>query len=148
MPSGRRTSLTPEVHKTIVAAVRRGNFRGTAAAAAGVHRSSLFNWEKRGEAGEEPYASFMADLQQAEAKAEMNLLRKIRQARPGVDVWQTSAWLLERRWPSRWCARIKQQVAENVDALLTKLKAHPELHKQVHDVLAAEEDPTPSPTAH
>lgn len=148
MPAGRPTSLTPEVQRSIITSVRRGNFRMTAAAAAGVHRNSLLSWEKRGDEGEEPYASFAIALQQAEAKAEMALLRKVRTAKPGVDLWQTAAWMLERRFASRWCARVKQQVAENVDALTSKLKADPELHRKVLDVLAGEEPSAAGPDPH
>jgi hypothetical protein len=46
---------------------------------------------------------------------------------------------MERRFASRWCARVKQQVTEHVDALTEKLKADPELHRKVIDVLADQE---------
>lgn len=143
--AGRPTSLTPDVQAAIVEAIEAGNYRSTAAAAAGVHRNRMAEWEKRGEAGEEPYASFACALQTAEAKAEMSLVAELRHAEPGIptvrgaDLWQAKAWLLERRFASRWCARVKQQVAENVDALTSKLKADPELHKKVVDVIAGEE---------
>ncbi len=139
------SKLTPETQAAIVASIEAGNYRVTAAAAAGVHRNRLAEWEKRGESGEEPYASFACALQKAEAKAEMGALAKIRGAQsgtPGVsgaDVWTNEAWFLERRFATRWCARVKQQVAENVDALLSKLKSDPDLHRKVVDVLTAEE---------
>jgi hypothetical protein len=143
--AGRPTSLTPEVQATIVEHVRAGNYRSVAAAAAGVHRNRLAEWEKRGESGEEPYAGFACALQKAEAEAEVELLAEIRAAQsgtPGVsaaDLWTTKAWILERRFAARWCARVKQQVAEHVDTLTAKLKADPELHRKVADVLAREE---------
>ncbi len=150
MGTGRPTSLTPETQAAIVDALRAGNYRVTAAAAAGVHRNTLINWERRGEEGEEPFASFLCAMQKAEAEAEMELVAEIRNAQPavpevrGADLWQTRAWMLERRYASRWCARVKQQVAENVDALTSKLKADPELHRKVLDVLASEEPATPA----
>jgi hypothetical protein len=142
---GRPTSLTPEVQAAIIAAISAGNYRSTAAAAAGVHRNRMAEWEKRGESGEEPYASFACALQTAEAQAEVKLLAEIRSAQAGVpgvsgaDLWQAKAWVMERRFASRWCARVKQQVAENVEALTSKLKADPELHRKVVDVLADQE---------
>jgi hypothetical protein len=142
---GRPTSLTPSVQEAICEAIRAGNYRTVAAAAAGVHRNRLAEWEKRGETGEEPYAGFACALQKAEADAEMSLLAEIRNAQPavvqshGADVWQSRAWMLERRFASRWCARVKQQVAEHVDALTDRLKADPELHKKVLHVLADQE---------
>jgi transposase len=144
---GRPTVLTPDVQAAIVDALRKGNYRSTAAAAAGIHRNSLTNWEKWGEEGREPYADFVTAMQQAEAQAEMDLVSEIRNAEPGIptvkspDLWQAKAWILERRYGGKWCARVKQQVAENVEALTSKLKAKPELHQQVVDVLSADEEP-------
>lgn len=143
--AGQPTKLTPEVQAAICDELEKGNYRATAAAAAGVHRNTLINWEKWGEEGKAPYADFLTAMQRAEAKAEMSLLDAIQNARPGTpgvsgaDVWTNKAWILERRFASRWCQRVKQQVAENVDALTAKLKADPELHRRVSDVLAAEE---------
>lgn len=151
---GRPTSLTAEVQEAILTALEAGNYRSTAAAAAGIHRNTLGNWEKWGEEGKAPYADFLVAMQQAEAKGEMQLLAEIRDARPGVpgvsgaDVWQAKAWMLERRFATRWCARVKQQVAENVDALTSKLKADPELHRKVLDVIAAEEPAAGTGPAH
>ncbi len=152
--AGRPTSLTPEVLAAIETAIEAGNYRSTAAAAAGVHRNTLINWEKRGEAGEEPYAGFLCALQSAEARSEMALLAEIRGAQgavagvQGADPWQSKAWMLERRFASRWCARVKQQVTEHVDALTDKLKADPDLHRRVVDVLADSESTSPAAAKH
>lgn len=142
----RPTKLTPEVQATICAALRDGNYRATSAAAAGIHRNTLIDWEKRGEQGEGIYADFLTAMQQAEAEAEIAGLKRIMDAKPGTpgvsgaDLWQKDAWFMERRYASRWCARVKQQVAENVDALTQKLRAKPELHAEVMSVLAADEE--------
>lgn len=141
----RPTLLTAEVQAAILAALEAGNYRSTAAAAAGIHRNTLGNWERWGEEGKAPYADFIVAMQQAEAKGEMQLLAEIRS---GADCWQSRAWMLERRFASRWCARVKQQVAENVDALTSKLKADPELHRKVLDVIAAEEPAAGTGQAH
>jgi transposase len=141
---GRPTSLTPEVEKAIVLALRAGNYRDTAAQAAGIHRHTLRNWVIRGEQDEEPFASFLAALEKAEAAGEKKLLREIRK---GVDGWQSRAWMLERRWPSRWSGRVRLTVSDHVDQLTSKLKADPELHRKVLDVLAGEE-PAPGEQAH
>lgn len=143
---GRPTLLTPEVQARIVEALRKGNYRSTAAAAAGIHRNTLVNWEKWADEGKAPYVDFLTAMQQAEAEAEMEGLARIRDAKagtPGVsgaDPWQKDAWFMERRYASRWCARVKQQVQENVEALTSKLKADPELHRKVVDVLATDEE--------
>lgn len=128
--AGRPTSLTPEVQTAIVESIRAGNYRSTAAAAAGVHRNRIAEWEGRGESEEEPYASFACALQKAESEAEADLLREIRYAQPsvtgegghGADLWQAKAWIMERRWPKRWAARVRQQVTEEIDAFTDRLQ--------------------------
>lgn len=135
---GDKTDLTPDVERRICAALRAGNYRETAAAAGGVSGRSLRRWCERGETGEEPFASFLSAVTKAEAKAERLLLRSIRK---GVDGWQSRAWILERRWPSRWSGRVRVTVTDHVDALTAKLKADPELHRKVVDVLADQEPP-------
>lgn len=146
MSAGRPTSLTPEVRARIIAAIQAGNYRDTACRAAGVTDRSLRNWCERGEAGEEPYATFLADLGCAEANAEMDLLAEIKAAQPsitgeggsGPTPWQSRAWIMERRWPKRWAARIRTAVAEEVDTLTHKLRSKPALAAEVAHVLAAE----------
>lgn len=128
--AGRPTSLTPEVHDAIIDSIRKGNYRSTAAAAAGVHRNRMAEWEGRGEAGEEPYAEFACALQKAEAEAESSLLAEIRGAQPsvtgegghGADLWQAKAWMMERRWPKRWAQRVRQAVTEELDAFTDRLQ--------------------------
>lgn len=126
---GRPTALTPEVHKAIVDMVRGGNFRATALRACGLSKNVIRNWEERGEKGEEPYAAFMHDLQQAEAESETELVSEIRNARPaivgaqGPDLWQARAHLLERRFPNRWSARVRMTVDEELSALMKRLEA-------------------------
>jgi hypothetical protein len=137
--TGRPTSLTPEVQKRICQALRAGNYRETACAAGGIHKDSFYTWLKRGASGEEePYASFVVAVEKAEAAGEKKLLREIRS---GVDNWQSRAWILERRWPGRWSGRVRVTVSDHVDALTAKLKADPELHRKVADVLALDQDP-------
>lgn len=126
--SGRPTSLTPEVQAIIIEALRRGNYRDTAAKLAGVTRQTLWNWEQRGEAGEAPYAVFFDAIQTAEAEAEDELLSEVRGASPastgvhGADVWQARAWVMERRWPKRWAQRVRQAVTEELDAFTDRLQ--------------------------
>lgn len=133
---GRPTSLTPEVERAILGALRGGNYRETAAQAAGIHRNTLRNWIKAGEAGDPDFVEFLCAVEKAEAYGERKLLRHIR---AGCDGWQSKAWIMERRWPGRWSGRVRVTVSDHVDQLTAKLKADPELHRKVVDVLAAEE---------
>lgn len=132
------TALTPHVQSTILRAIGDGNYRHTACAAAGVHRNSLYNWEKKAEEGIEPYASFFDKLRVEEAKAEIALLAEIRAATMG-DAWTSRAWIMERRFPKFWAARVRTAVADEVDNLTKKLTRDPELHRRVVDALASEE---------
>lgn len=143
--AGRPTSLTPEVERAVCSALRGGNYRETAAQAAGIHRNTLRNWITRGEQEEEPYASFLYAVEKAEAAGERKLLREIRK---GCDGWQARSWILERRWPARWSGRVRVTVSDHVDQLTAKLKADPELHRKVVDVLADETSQPATSSAH
>ncbi len=114
-----KTSLTPQVQKTIVEAIGRAMYREVACQLAGITRQTLWNWEQRGEAGEEPYASFLAELRKSEAEAEDFLVAQIRE---GASNWQSKAWIAERRWPKRWAQRVRQNVTEELDAFTDRLQ--------------------------
>jgi transposase len=139
------TALTPEVQARICKALAAVNYRETAANAGGVTGRTVRNWCARGAEGEEPFASFLSAVEKAEAKAERLLLRAIRR---GVDGWQSRAWIMERRWPARWSGRVRVTVTEHVDQLTAKLKADPELHRRVVDVLADQEPATSASGTH
>lgn len=144
MSAGRPTSLTPEVRAIVVEAIGRGLYRETAAQLAGVCRKTLWNWEQRGEAGEEPFAGFFHAIKKAEAQAESDVIDGVRL---GLDGWQSKAWIAERRWPHRWSGRVRITVSDHVDALTAKLRSKPELHQQVVDVLG-EESSAPGANTH
>lgn len=127
MRTGRPTTLTPEVQELIIEALRKGNYRDTAAALAGVTRQTLWNWEQWGKEGRAPYKDFFDALEMAEAQAEATLLEEIRTAAPaqtgltGPDLWQAKAWLMERRWPKRWAQRVRTAVTEEIDAAVGRM---------------------------
>lgn len=107
---GRPTKLTPEVHQTIVDAIRAGASRQAAAETAGVGFSTLKEWMVRGE-GQHPdrpqesiFAAFSADVHAAEADFERTLVRQVMEygAMGDKPDWRAPAWLLERRFSDRW----------------------------------------------
>jgi len=128
--AGRPTSLTPAVQDAIASAMAKGHYRRTAALLAGISERTFYNWEERGENGEEPYATFLQAVKKAEAQAEAALLDEIRTAQGsipgeggrGPDLWQAKAWVMERRWPKRWAARVRQAVTEEFDAFTDRLQ--------------------------
>ncbi len=129
----------------IVEAIEAGNYKATACAAAGIHRDTMHSWETRGEAGEEPFASFVLRLREAEAKAEMGLLAEIRGAQGGTkecpgDVWTARAWVMERRFPKRWGLRVRAAVNEELEGLLKRLEQRLDAETFGRVVDAARED--------
>lgn len=97
---GRPTSLTPERHAAIVDAVRHGMYAKAAVEGAGITEATYYRWLERGRQGEEPFESFLADVEQASAAATLNMLDTIRKA--AETDWRAAAWFLERRFPDQW----------------------------------------------
>lgn len=95
---GRKTQLTPAVHKAIVKIVSDGNYFTTAAKQVGVDRKVVGRWLQigRGEhptiGAKEPFISFAEDVDNALANAEIKLVSDLAQS----EDWRAKAWLLER----------------------------------------------------
>lgn len=106
---GRPTKLSAEVQDKIVSYVRRGNYLETAAAAAGIHKRTLFDWLKRGTTGEAPYADFLHAVDEANAEAEARDLETV--SEHAHSDWRAAAWKLERRRGARWQPGGEQDVA-------------------------------------
>lgn len=115
MKQGRPTKLNEEVQNKIVQAVQAGNYIETAAAYAGINKSSFYEWLKRGERekqrvekdsrlrvrkSEEDYVSFSNAIEKALAVSEMRDVLIIGKA--AETQWQAAAWRLERKFPKRW----------------------------------------------
>lgn len=98
---GRKSQLTPEVHKSIIDNLNAGCFKKHAANAAQVSERTLHNWLERGAAGEEPYATFADDVETAIAKDALRNQAVISQAAVGKAKgdWKAAAWNLERKFP-------------------------------------------------
>ena len=102
MPAGRPTKLNPTVQQRVCDAIRSGNWMETAAAFAGIDRSTLQRWFRRGEqAPKGIYRDFATAVQKATADAEARDVALIGKA-AGEGNWQAAAWRLERRFPERW----------------------------------------------
>lgn len=153
----RPTACTPRVRLAILKALRDGNYRAVACSAAGIHRSTLNDWEHRAKKGEEPFASFVKDLEVAEAKAEVDLVTELRHALKSgskkIPAYQARARILECRWPSRWSPRVKATVEAELGALTAKLRESLDAETFKRVVNATREDaPAPGtdvgPAAH
>ena len=115
MAGGRPTKLNIDTHNKIISAIRAGNYIETAAAYAGIDKSTLYDWLKRGERekqrvaqnprykirkSEEPYVEFSNAVEKALAEAEVRDVAII--AKAAEEQWQAAAWRLERKFPDRW----------------------------------------------
>ena len=104
---GAPTKCTPELTERYCQAIRRGAYQRTACEYAGITPRAVQYWAERAEAGEEPYASFVSQVKEAEAAAVLTRLARIEKA--GMDgVWQADAWYLERRYPEEWGRRVQE----------------------------------------
>lgn len=99
--TGRPSKLTPEVHATIVEALKRGNTREDAAAIARVASRSIRTWiEKAGQDdAEDKFLDFAADVAEAETSVRSTMIESITDAARGGD-WKAGAFYLERRDPA------------------------------------------------
>jgi hypothetical protein len=98
-------ALTVDVQGQIVASLREGNYVSVACRAAGTTYDTFRHWERRWEDGDpvaQQFADFFMASRKAQALAETEALRRVREGAPG---WQGSAWYLERRFSARWGRR-------------------------------------------
>lgn len=126
MPGGRPSKLTPELQARICEAIRAGNYIETAAAYAGVHKATLYDWLKRGaNANAGKFREFSDAVEKALADAEARDVALI--AKAATEHWQAAAWRLERKFPDKWGRRQRLDVVdappppESLDAALGKL---------------------------
>lgn len=97
------SSFTPETREKILGALRAGNYRVAACKFAGISDETFRRWMNAGKAGQPEYVDFVEQVKQAEAQAEASLVATIRKA--AGDHWQAAAWLLERKYVTRWGRR-------------------------------------------
>lgn len=104
----RPTKLTKELTDEICATVKAGNFIETAAAAAGISRSVLRLWLRKGNRAKNGiYREFLDRIKRAQAEAEIKDVKQIETA--AEEQWQAAAWRLERRNYKRWGKKDKLQ---------------------------------------
>lgn len=102
---GPTLKLTPELIATVVGFISKGSYITVAAAAAGVHRETLYAWMRRGADQRKRkvrgiYRTFLDAMERAHAECETALLARIVKA--GEEQWSAAAWTLERTRPSRY----------------------------------------------
>lgn len=97
--------FTPDVALKVIGYIGAGCFIETAAAAAGLNKSTLYEWMKRAERNAddstEELRAWKTLLDEAEANAEARAVRGIQDA-GAAGAWQAYAWFLERKYHQRW----------------------------------------------
>lgn len=114
----RRATITPEIITLIEAEVVKAHWPKVVARRLGVHTQTFNSWMKKGEEahlnddGDDPrddlylYRQLYERIEEAEAKAEMDLLNHCReQAALGKTSWNGFLTTLERRFSDRWRRR-------------------------------------------
>jgi transposase len=130
--TGRPTKLTPDTQAAICDAIRAGNYAETAAACAGVGRTTFYTWLKRGEnEATGKYRDFRDAVKSAESVAEARAVSEVRAA--GCESWQASMTWLERKFPERW-GRRDRTYQTNLDIDMTQLS-----DEQLERMLAGED---------
>ncbi len=148
-PRGAPSRLTPAVLARLVAATSRGLHQGACAAAAGIHRNTLYDWRNRGEDGEEPFATMLQHLENAEVVHQEKLLSLILDAANDPAQWKAAAWLLEKRYPHVYSAIVQREVANQVEGLLAAIKAKVSkaTFAELRDVIVTQQRQGPGPGA-
>jgi hypothetical protein len=107
--------LTPEIIERLVALLAAGNYINLAVAAAGVPRSTFYDWWARGDldgtdSRDASFRAMRARLERAKAEGEARNVAVI--ANAARENWQAAAWILERGSPERW-ARPSQRTEDD-----------------------------------
>lgn len=120
---GRPTKLDQKVQDDIVLMLKMGNYIETAAAFAGISKTTLYSWMRRGreelervEEGkgrkirkaEEPYVDFLNAVEKSMAEAEIRDVQIIYNA--AKSDWKASAWRLERKYQDKWGRKDRTEV--------------------------------------
>lgn len=100
-----KTKLTPELVAQAAKMIAEGCYVETVAQALGIHKSTWYEWIKKGEEEEAGiYRDFADAIKKATPQAEIKAVEGVLKAgREGN--WQALAWFLERRFPERYGRR-------------------------------------------
>ena len=106
--TGHRTSkLTPQMIDKLAKIVREGHYIVTACQAAGIHKTTFYDWLTKGDKEIERGVTSLNThliyaIKKAEAQAEQDLLSVIKDKAINGKEWLPAMTILERRHPERW----------------------------------------------
>lgn len=106
---GRPIKFTVAIQEAIITALRSGAYIETAAAYAGISKSTFYEWLRIGARGEnKKLAQFSGAVKRALAESELRDLAVVNRA--AATSWQAAAWKLERKFPDRWGRRDRVEI--------------------------------------
>ena len=107
--AGRKTDCTPEVIKMATELVSAGLIYKVVAEGIGIAESTLYDWLKRGEAGEGPFQEFSEAIKKARIEYRLKGLRKIQAAGDIPKHWQAWAWSLQKSFPDEFGDKVTHE---------------------------------------
>jgi hypothetical protein len=125
-----RPAYSDAVRKKILVALRSGQRRNAAAAFAGIHRDTLYDWINNDE-------SFARDVEQAEDMAETNYantvseIRRDSDAPAGVRLKAAGFWL-ERRRPDGWRGQTSVEITAPPEVQEARSRELDDLRSELH----------------
>ena len=101
---GAPSKLTTEIIDKLAVLIEEGNFMQPVLALLGIPRRSYYYWLERGEQDEADekktiYTQLLHTIKKADAECER---RNVLGVQAGELGWQSRAWILERKYRSRW----------------------------------------------
>ena len=128
---GRPTKLNSETQARFLQGLKLGLTYELAASFAGVDRTSIYNWMRRGQQEEEGiYFDFFHAVKAAEGLCAAQCMGRIIKAAEG-GAWQSSAWIMERRFGYSAKQEVKIGAAED------SLDGAEDLINKVHEIAQA-----------
>lgn len=103
--AGRPTDCTPEMIKTIAGYIAEGLTNQDACNLACIAEVTFYDWLKRAESGEEPFAEFSKAVKKAQIQFKQTHVKNV--GKKSKRNWQASAWLLERKFPDEWGSKVQ-----------------------------------------
>src|SRR5713226_4594710 len=97
---GRPSVLTPETRRRLLEALREGVSREAACGYAGISYTTLARWLRQGRQDEGELSELLAEVKEAEASVEVQVLEQVRRDLPRDP--RTALLFLARRFPRRW----------------------------------------------
>lgn len=103
--TGRPPEITDEKIEKILDCIRKGAYIETAAAVAGINKSTFYDWLKKGARKQGAiYERFSDAVRQAMGESQMFDINVIHDCAAKGN-WQAAAWRLERKNPKQWGRR-------------------------------------------